>query len=97
MDSIRYDTNGRDLICSDCYREKINKKSANISASSTARKEEVKDRIKVICTDCRYKFSIKPGSNVALRCPYCGKNRLVKDQTSVDELIREVAEKGEVY
>ncbi len=45
--------------------------------------------IKYICNRCRYKFSIKEGSKVALRCPYCGREDVTEDTFSLDEAIRE--------
>lgn len=101
LDDIRYDSNGRDLICEDCYSKKIKKRDSILTEKPAIEHNESGNdkgrKIKVICTDCRYKFAIRIGSNVSLRCPYCGRNRLVKDETSVDQLIREVSEKGEVY
>lgn len=97
LEHIRYDTNGRDLICEDCYSKKSKNEKIERRANNKVDSKIQGERIRVICTDCRYKFSIKRNSNMALRCPYCGRTRLVKDETSVDELIKEVAEKGEVF
>jgi len=97
LDKIRYDVNGVDLICVDCYDSKANKPATNLDTEREERHINSGERIKVICTDCRYKFSLRKGSHIALRCQYCGSSRLVRDQTAVDEIIKEVSGKGEVY
>ncbi len=94
MDKIRYDTEGTSLVCLDCYGSKTSRSS---SLKNEKEPETKAEKIKVICTDCRYKFSLKKGTTAALKCPYCGNNRLVKDQTSVDEIIKEVSSIGEEY
>jgi len=97
LDKIRYDVNGVDLICVDCYDSKANKPATNLDTEREERHINSGERIKVICTDCRYKFSLRVGSNANLRCPYCSGNSLVKDQTSAEDIINEVASKPELY
>lgn len=47
------------------------------------------DKIKLICADCRYNFSVKKGVRYKLVCPYCGSNRAVLNNNSADKLIKE--------
>ena len=97
MEKIRYDSNGINLVCIDCYNKNAGKAAAKIEKQKLEVDISSQEKIKVICTDCRYKFTFRKGSNVALRCPYCSGSRLVKDQTNVDELIKEVSQRGEAY
>ena len=97
MEKIRYDSNGIDLVCVDCYNKNAGKAAAGIEKQRQENNVSSEEKIKIICTDCRYKFIFRKGSNVALRCPYCSGSRLVKDQTNVDELIKEVSQRGEAY
>ena len=59
------------------------------SQSSSAK--EPSDSIKIVCLDCKYHFSIRKGSKVRLRCPYCGNNRLAKDDLTAEKLIDEIS------
>ena len=89
---IRYSGDGKRVICKECYgkaREKPNKTSQSSQLTEKAPAEAVK----LICYDCRYKFSFKKGSTARLRCPYCGGDKLVRDDLSAEKLVEE-ASKG---
>jgi transposase-like protein len=41
--------------------------------------------LRFICVSCRFKFSVKKGSPKALKCPYCGKTKLMSVKKYKDE------------
>jgi len=51
---------------------------------------EQSDYVKYICERCRYKFTRKEDSRIALRCPYCSSTELVEDKFDIDQAISEV-------
>ena len=87
FDSIKYDENNR-LICVECLdkQKKIEKKE-----KLNMEKAEEGETIKFICVSCRFKFSVKKGSQKAIKCPYCGKTRLmlVKKYKDENDLIKD--------
>ena len=87
FDNIRYDRD-HSLMCVGCLgkRDKLEKKE-KLSVEESKEQES----IKFICTSCRFKFSIKKGSPKALKCPYCGKTKLmlVKKYKDENDLITE--------
>ena len=54
-------------------------------------KAEEGEAIKFICVSCRFKFSVKKGSQKTIKCPYCGKTRLmlVKKYKDENDLIKD--------
>lgn len=99
FEGLKYSKNGKRIICLNCY-DRITK--ADNLAVKTESEKKKKDKIQqpaasesigVICMDCNYKFSLKKPSKIKLMCPYCGKNRLVRDNTTADEMIKEVSQK----
>ena len=87
FDNIKYDQNNK-LICVNCLdkQEKFEKKEKlNLEI---AEKGKV---INFICVSCRFKFSVKKGSPKVIKCPYCGKTRLmtVKKYKEEDDLIKD--------
>ena len=87
FDNIKYDENNR-LICVECLekQKKVEKKE-----KLKLEKAEVGGTIKFICISCRFKFSVKKGSSKAVKCPYCGKTRLmlVKKYKDENDLIKD--------
>lgn len=81
FDNIKYDTNNK-LICVECLgkQQKIEKKEK----LSMERAEEGEE-IKFICVSCRFKFSVKRGSPKTIKCPYCGKTKLMLVKKYKDE------------
>ena len=84
--NIKYDTDNS-LICIQCLekKQKLIKKELNLEKPQ---KEEV---IKFICVSCRFKFSVKKGSQKAIKCPYCSKTKLmvVKKYKDENDLIKD--------
>ena len=87
FDNIKYDSDNR-LICVSCLdkQKKIEKKE-----KLNLEKAEKGEEIKFICVSCRFKFSVRKGSPKALKCPFCGKTRLmlVRKYKDEDDLIKD--------
>ena len=87
FDTIKYDENNR-LICVGCLDKQkkiVKKEKLNIE------KAEEGKVINFICVSCRFKFSVKKGSQQNIKCPYCGKTRLmlVKKYKDENDLIKD--------
>lgn len=89
FNGIRYASDGHTIICKNCYEQtqKVKKKKPQ----DTKIQRDPNQSIKVICSDCRYKFSLKKKSEAKPRCPYCGRNRLVRDDTTAERLVEEAS------
>ena len=87
FDNIKYDDNHR-LICVECLgkQQKLEKKEK----LSIEKAGEGKP-INFICVSCRFKFSVKKGSPKSVKCPFCGKTRLmiVKKYKDENDLIKD--------
>ena len=90
FDNIRYDSDNK-LICTECLekQQKIEKKE-----KLSLEKADEGESINFICADCRFKFSVKKGSPKAIKCPYCGKRRLmlVKKYKDENDLIKDASD-----
>lgn len=86
FNNIKYDNN-RNLICVECLEksQKLVKKQVKLA------KLEEQETINFICYHCRFKFSIKKGSPKEIKCPYCGKTKLmiVKRYKNENDLIKD--------
>jgi len=98
FEDIRYAADGKKLLCAVCFKK--NEKSKKTSEENTlnAKKssgtpdvpKQKPETLKVTCVDCKYKFSLKKGSKP--RCPYCGGERIMRDdQFSAEKLLGEVS------
>ena len=88
--NIRYGPDGKTIFCVGCFCKLRNKEAekTNIRQSQITDNSE---KIKVICIDCRYKFSLTKGSRIKPLCPYCGKGNLMKDGTTAEKLVEEAS------
>ncbi len=87
FDHIKYDNDNR-LICVECLgKQQILEKKEKLAVE----KAEEGGEIKFICVNCRFKFSVKKGTQKEIKCPFCGKTRLmlVKKYKDEDDLIRD--------
>ena len=86
FNNIKYDEN-KNLVCVNCLEktQKIKKKHIELE------KPEEQEVINFICYNCRFKFSIRKGSPKTLKCPYCGKAKImiVKKYKDEDDLIKD--------
>ncbi|MBI2541196.1 hypothetical protein HYV80_00610 [Candidatus Woesearchaeota archaeon] len=90
FDNIKYDSNNK-LICVECLdkQQKIEKKE-KLHLEKAGEGEPVN----FICVSCRFKFSIKKGSQKDAKCPYCSKTKLmlVKKYKDEDDLIKDASD-----
>ena len=86
FNNIKYDKDKK-LVCVDCL-QKILKLRKNEIVNE---KPENNEPVKFICVNCRFKFSVKKGSVKALKCPFCGKTKLmlVKKYKDENDLIKD--------
>lgn len=80
FNNIKYDED-HSLICVDCMgkKQKLQKKEVKTE------KPQEQGAINFICTACRFKFSVRKGSQKAVKCPYCGKTKLMIVRKYKDE------------
>ena len=103
FDNMTYSSDGKKLICKDCYniiakRDNKLKIDAEKGNKSAAGQSAAQDSIKVMCVDCKYKFFLRKESRIVPKCPYCSKNRLAKyDELTADKLINEVSRDKNFY
>ena len=87
FDNIKYDSNNK-LICVNCLdkQKKFEKKE-----KLNLEKAEEGKAINFICVSCRFKFSVRKGSPKEVKCPYCGKTKLmlVKKYKDENDLIKD--------
>lgn len=87
FDNIKYDL-GNKLICVECME-----KQQKIEKKEKLKVEEAGEgqKIDFICVSCRFKFSVKRGSQQNIKCPYCSKTRLmlVKKYKDENDLIKD--------
>ena len=105
FDSMTYSTDGKKLICKDCYniiakrndKPTLGENKAQSPAASQL-SSATPDRINVMCVDCEYKFSLRKESRITPICPYCSKNRLAKyDELTADNLLNQVSRDKSFY
>lgn len=90
FEKVVYSNDGKKLLCRDCKRifecSKTQKAGENKTKSTGS-----DENIHLICVDCRYKFKLKKKPNMKLECPYCGKDKLIKDEGTAQKIIDEVS------
>jgi len=84
--NIKYDED-KSLICLVCLEKKLKLKKKDMQLE----KPEKQGAMNFICASCRFKFSIKKGSDKTIKCPYCSKTKvmLVKKYKDEDDLIKD--------
>src|SRR3989338_6038289 len=89
FNSIKYDDNTK-LICVECLEkaQKLTKKQI------VSERPDDNEPVNFICAGCRFKFSVKKGSPKAVKCPYCGKTKLmlVKKYKDENDLIKDASD-----
>ncbi|MBS3102899.1 hypothetical protein J4458_05655 [Candidatus Woesearchaeota archaeon] len=101
FEKVRYTNDGKRLVCLDCYSRLVKsdeflKREQQKKGKIDAPGPGILPDIKLICVDCRYKFSWKKGSRMGIACPYCGGSHLMNDDTTADKLIQEVSDVNEL-
>ena len=86
FNNIKYDENKK-LICIEC----LSKHQKLLQKNLPKERPEDNKPIDFICVSCRFKFSIRKGSQKAVKCPYCGKTKLmiVKKYKDENDLIKD--------
>ena len=104
FDGMTYSSDGKRLLCKNCYNQAAKKNDKPALGESKAKttasqlSPAAPDSTKVMCVDCKYKFFLRKGSRISQNCPYCGKNRLAKyDELTADNLINEVSRDKSSY
>ncbi len=95
---IRYSSDGKRIVCRGCY-DKV-KKDGSIKKKKIEIELKIckkSDAIKLICIDCRYKFSWSKASRINLICPYCGSKRLMKNENTAEKLVEEASQSSDYY
>lgn len=91
FDNIRYGDDGKRIVCLNCYKESMKTQTQDDNFKRTAVSKVIDtDTLKLICMDCRYKFSFKKKARSNLRCPYCSGTHLMKDEITASKLLEEV-------
>jgi len=101
--NMRYASDGKKLICLECFNKVYKKKqqqdlikekqSYEYSKQSPESRAVLNKPILVICTHCRYKFHYK--TNFKPFCPYCGKSSLKKYEEFTAQNILNDSAKGD--
>ncbi|MFH2028348.1 MAG: hypothetical protein ABIJ08_04380 [Nanoarchaeota archaeon] len=86
FEDIRYASDGKRLVCKTCFHP-VKKETTKYVSD-----DDKEERIRVICVNCRYKFSIKKKLTSKPICPYCGKGNLMKDQTTAENILKDISE-----
>lgn len=82
IDYIKYDRNGRDLICVPCFQR-----------GPVEARQVSSEREKLMCMKCNYKFAVRRDSRVARKCAYCGGVNLAPyEAVTAQQVIHEVTE-----
>jgi len=95
MEQIRYAPDGKRLVCRKCF-ENISKQKDTERVELVVESKKP-DKIKVICVQCRYKFSVHKDQRSAMICPYCGGTKLIKDEINAEKILKEVSERPDRY
>lgn len=89
FEKVRYFNDGKRLICLDCYDKLAKENKARVEQ---VKKEEAVakkvDSMKVKCMHCSYKFNLKAIPRTGVRCPYCGGEDVMRDDTTADMLLK---------
>ena len=82
FEKIKYGED-KQLLCLDCLHKEyvLKKKNAKLSPEQP----EDNGRNNFICMSCRFKFSVAKDSPQTLKCPYCGKTKLMLVKKYKDE------------
>lgn len=91
FESIRYSSDGKKVVCMDCFSKSLKEQKKKVDEKQI---KEIPRSVKLICSDCSYRFYFRVGSKVKLICPYCGKSNIRKDDLTAEKLIEEISQSG---
>ena len=98
--SMKFDMNGKDLVCPDCY----NKQHAKLPASATLKspasvRHELSSvkKVKYYCTACNFRFSRGEGLQIET-CPNCSKTTVfLVSSDKISDIMEDKFLKKQVY
>lgn len=107
--SMKFDMNGKDLICPDCYNKQHAKMPASVavgkgndkishgSARSTSSHDSEVQKVSYYCTTCNFKFSRKEGMFVKF-CPNCARDTVfLVTSNKINDIMEDNFLKKRVY
>jgi DNA-directed RNA polymerase subunit RPC12/RpoP len=105
---MKYDLNGKDLICGRCYEIKVAVKKRPETAGQYAETEkfkleftdplEGKKEVSYFCPKCKFRFKRKKEHGIPKTCPYCNRpDLIVEGSTSAEKLIKDSSSKEYYY
>ncbi|MFH1316937.1 MAG: hypothetical protein ABII01_05445 [Candidatus Woesearchaeota archaeon] len=94
FEKIRYFNNKNRIICKNCF-DKL-KQTAPVETEIKEPVPEV-ENVNLICYDCKFKFSLKKRTKRSLKCPYCDRSRIMKDETSAALILDDVTKNPDYY
>ena len=72
-------------------------KKNEFTQTATQAPNNISDATKLICVDCRYNFSLKKTSRIPMTCPYCGGNRIMRNELNAEKLVDEISQRIDTY
>lgn len=84
-EDLRIDLDGNRYICNVCFD--LMKKQREALEAKSKESEKPVERVRLICVSCRYKFSLNKGTRVVPSCPYCGNNKVIKDELKMNKVL----------
>ena len=96
-EDLRYDLEGKNYMCKQCLHQVITYYNAKDLRDKEVPMVITSDKIRLICYDCRYKFSVGKDSRLATVCPYCAGHKLLKDEFSIEKVLKDAGNKLHDY
>ncbi|MEM4260241.1 MAG: hypothetical protein QXG00_03320 [Candidatus Woesearchaeota archaeon] len=89
--SMRYDVDGKNLICMECYNLQNTKPASSIKIEAKPKQSSFEQKIQYQCERCKYKFTRKKDW-IDKRCPYCG-NLDIREIQGAHTILKECTDK----
>ena len=106
---MKFDLNGKDLICPDCYNKQHAKLPASVAAEKIKSAEKAKNiernasssdisaKVKYYCTNCNFRFARNEGLFVKT-CPNCAKETVyLMTSNKIGDIMEDKFLKKRVY
>ena len=100
--SMKFDMNGKDLICPDCYNKQHAKMPASVAigkrnADNRSLQESEVRKVSYYCTTCNFKFSRKEGMFIKF-CPNCARDTVfLVTSNKINDIMEDNFLKKRVY
>ena len=90
---VRYSLGGSKLVCVGCHSKlRLSVSPPSSSEGLLPQRKQAKTsegRKELQCASCRYKFSLKKHTKIAIRCPYCSGQNLMMTDKRIGEILEE--------